>query len=151
MLASIQYATMVPYALDSLGDHRGMLIDINMNRMFGQDMHSKESHVGRKLVTKNTTATDKYLEYVEKYFIKQSIYERANKLYYLWSKKKKTKWEVMRQYEKPDMEVYRICLKSGKKCTATHKGKSEWSPALANAINGCCTGESDLGINVRTL
>ena len=69
LLAAITYASSAPYDLESLGDHRGFLIDVDITSLLGKDGRQCEAK-GRKLETKNTKALDKYLTKVEKNFKK---------------------------------------------------------------------------------
>ena len=134
VLPCVTYASMVPYDLHTLGDHRGMIVDINLHQLIGGNIDNKVDKVGRKLSSTNVAVTTKYIEAVEKSFNKQNIFERIQKLYYQWHKKKRRKWEIMKKYEKLDAEIYRICLKAEKRSKSGPHGKAEWSPALASAI-----------------
>ena len=89
VLDSIAYATMAPFDLHTLGDHRGLLIDVQVSRLLQSLAEPREISVGRKLATNNPVATEKYLLGVEKGFLKQNIFERTRKLYYQWTHKKR--------------------------------------------------------------
>ncbi len=134
ILDRTKYATMTPYDLYTLGDHRGLLIDINIHDILLSREVTDEVPVGRKLATNNPVATHKYLEKVKEGFKKQNIYDRAKKLYYHLTMKKKNKWEIMGTYDKLDREIFHICRKAEKECKATFNGRYQWSPALATAI-----------------
>ena len=69
---NIQYASSVPYDLDVLGDHRGVIIDINMKRLLGIDKLDEEIRL-RKLVLSDRQAVEKYLKFVTDKFEKQKI------------------------------------------------------------------------------
>ena len=134
ILDSIKYATRTPFDLYTLGDHRGLLIDINIKNILLSLTESEESVVGRKLATNNPAATNKYLEIVMKGFKKQNIYDRAGKLYHQWSTKKRNRWDTMTKYDTLDREIFHICRKAEKECRVTVNGRYQWSPALASAI-----------------
>ena len=130
----VTYATMAPYDLGSLGDHRGILIDINIAMLWSMEGSDRADTISRKLSMSNPTATKKYLQYVEDGFAKQRIVQRASKLYAQFHNRTKTKWEVKTIYEKLDTEIFHICLKSEQKCRPTVSGRYSWSPKLAQAI-----------------
>ena len=134
VLQSVEYATMAPYDLTSLGDHRGMLVDLNMNKLLGDRGSEKIDISSRNLITSNTDTTAKYLETVDKGFCHQNVYARIEKLFFQWSRKQKSRWEVMKAYEKLDVEVHTICLKAERQCKAVNNGKWDWSPALHTGI-----------------
>ena len=135
VLKCVQYATMAPYDLKVLGDHRGFLIDLNMNKLLKTDKQKEgETVIGRKLVTTNIKATEKYLQIVEEKFKKQNIIRRVEELYWLWQTKKRTKWEIKRNYEILDDEIFNICRVAEKKCKRTVSGTYAWSPKLVQAI-----------------
>ena len=134
VLDCIQYATRTPYDLGCLGDHRGMIIDIDMHRLCQEVQESTPSDAGRKLVTSNPAATKKYLELVQKYFGKQNIFSQANTLFNQWQAKKKSRWDIHRKYEILDKEIFDICRKAERNCRPTRSGTKAWSPTLARAI-----------------
>ena len=131
---SVGYATLAPYDLACLGDHRGIIVDLNMKKLLGEPLSSSNDLQGRKLCTTNSTITKKYLRKVEEGFKHQRIYDRTAKLLYQWNNKSKAIWEVMKRYEALDREIFNICCKAEKECKSTHSGKAEWSPELASAI-----------------
>ena len=134
-LTCVTYATMAPYDLRVLGDHRGFLIDVNMNKLLRIDKQKEgDAYVGRKLVTSNIKATEKYLQIVEEKFEKQNIIRRVDELYGQWKTKKRTKWETKRKYEILDKEIFHICRLAEKKCKRTVCGTYAWSPKLVQAI-----------------
>ena len=134
IMESIEYATLTPYDLYTLGDHRGLLLDINITNILSALDERKSSAISRKLATNNPAATKKYLEAVERGFKKQNIYARVGKMYQQWSAKKKDRWATMRTYDILDREIFYICLKAEKKCRVKASGKYMWSPALSEAI-----------------
>ena len=134
VLQHVTYATMAPYDLACLGDHRGILIDIDTKSLFDISNHDHTTSMNRKLVTNNPSITKKYLQYVEERFDQQRIVSRAKELYKDWKQKKCSLWEVQQTYEILDREVYRICRKGEKKCRPTRSGNRAWSPELIHAI-----------------
>ena len=134
IVEATNYATMAPFDLYTLGDHRGMLVDIDIKKILHSQHTDVPVSVGRKLATNNPKATAKYLEQLEASFDKQNIFERTEKLFYQWRNKEKNRWEVMKTYEKLDKEIFHLCRKAEIRCRATVSGKYQWSPILAKAI-----------------
>lgn len=80
VLENISYASSTPYDLDTLGDHRGILIDINIRHLLGIDQTT--THMSsRKLTLSNPRAVENYLKAVKTGFTKQNLFKRAAKLY----------------------------------------------------------------------
>ena len=134
VLDSVQYATLTPYDLHILGDHRGFLVDLDLSTIFTAQSTSRNSQPGRKLDITNPKSVKKYLDKVNSGFMKQNIYGRIKKLSYQWATRKKNKWDTMKSYEQLDREIFHICRKAEKQCKPTYSGKYRWSPALAKAI-----------------
>ena len=134
VLEHITYATMTPYDLNSLGDHRGFLIDLDIRRLLRLQRTDSHVNTGRKLATNNQKVTKKYLTQVVERFDSQNIITRAKKLYHQWRKEKKSRWDIMKTYEKLDLEIFNICRKAERDCRATMSGRHHWSPALDKAI-----------------
>ncbi len=76
-LECVSYATMTPYDLHSLGDHRGVLIDIDFKRLMNTKNEEIAVHIGKKLSTGHPRATQKYLQLVEERFSDQNTFERT--------------------------------------------------------------------------
>ena len=87
VLEAIKYATMTPYDLYRLGDHRGFLIDIDLKYLLNSDEDELTAPVGRKLAMNDPKATEKCIEIVETKFKAQNIVNRAKKLLYHWKQK----------------------------------------------------------------
>ncbi len=134
ILPCISYAGMTPFDLMTLGDHRGIILDIDLKKLLRDKQIPGVEGVVCNLITSNPIATTKYLDYTEKGFAHQRIFNRVNSLYFQWSHKTKNRWEVMKKYEQLDKEIFQICIKAEKKCKAATRGKSAWSPRLAAAI-----------------
>ena len=134
VLESITYATMTPYDLQSLGDHRGVIFDLDIKKLLQSETMERTFTEGRKLSTSNPKTMKRYLDIVETRFKEQNIFERANKLIYHWKKKTYTRWKIMKRYEILDREVFSICRSAEKKCKPTVSGHHHWSPELAQAI-----------------
>ena len=106
-----------------------------MRHLLGIKKHKEGDPItGRKLVTTNIKATNKYLQIVENRFEKQNIIKRVEELYWQWQTKKSTKWEIKRTYKILDEEIYHICRKAERKCKKTVSGTYTWSPKLVQAI-----------------
>ena len=135
VLSCVEYATMVPYELSSLGDHRGLLLDIDIHKLCQLNIEKEKQEIGRKLMTNNPQSVKTYLDLVEEYFEKQRIIARVNNMYNQWKKKQKGKWDTHRDYEKLDREIFYICRKAERRCRTTKSGTRPWSPRLATAIH----------------
>ena len=133
VVENIQYAASTPFDLENLGDHRGIMIDINISRLLGETTIEDEMK-HRKLVMSCPTAVEKYIAIVEEKFQQQNIFERSSKLQNRVLKGHTDFASIMRQYEALDKEVLGICQKAERKCRPSWAGKFEWSPALARAI-----------------
>ncbi len=133
ILENITYAGSTPYDLDVLGDHRGIIIDLDIYHLLGKMERSTQiSH--RKLVLSNPKAIDNYIEHVTTRFEKQNIKKRAMKLYKRVHCGHTDIGNMMLQYDKLDREVFGICTKAEKLCRPTIAGRYEWSPKLAHGI-----------------
>ncbi len=129
----VRYAASVPYELDTLGDHRGFILDVQMiNRH--QETHRVRDHRTRKLQMNNPIAVEKYLTEVHKKFGEQNIFQRSKKLLSRVRQGQTDMAGIMNAYETLDREVYGICMKAEKKSRAEWAGQFDWSPALVQAI-----------------
>ena len=133
VLQNVVYAAAVPYELETLGDHRGIMIDINLASLLGSDTCEVDIKT-RKLVMSSPLAVEKYLATVEDKFSHQNIFKRSLKLLKRVKAGHTDYAEMMRQYNKLDAEVFGICTKAEKRCKAAWAGKYEWSPKLVEAI-----------------
>ena len=134
VLHHIQFATMAPYDLSCLGNHRGLIIDLDLNMMLSVQDESTKTSVGRKLATNNPEVTKRYLDKVNELFKNQNIYRRTETLFHQWLQRKWSKWDVMKKYEKLDTEIFHICRKAEKQSKPSVSGRHKWSPKLACAI-----------------
>ena len=133
VVENIQYASSTPFELETLGDHRGIILDINISRLLGEiPMEEEIKH--RKLVLSSPKAVEKYIEIVDEKFQQQNIFSRSNKLLKRVIQGHTDVAHIMRQYEAIDKEVLGICQKAERKCRPAWAGKHEWSPSLARAI-----------------
>ena len=87
VLPRIQYATMAPYDLAILGDHRGMILDIDLNELLKDRVKLCKDKNKRNLITSNVQSCKKYIDLVETGFGKQNIIHKMDKLYHQWTKK----------------------------------------------------------------
>ena len=127
------YVSSVPYDLEILGDHQGVVMDINMSSLLGIDTVDKEIR-SRKLVMSDLKAVTNYLTEVEDKFYKQNIFHRTRKLLRRVNSGHTDIAGIMCTYEKIDRDVYGICTKAEKSCRPTRAGSCDWSPKLANGI-----------------
>ena len=64
-LPYISFVSSTPYNLEVLGDHRGFIIDINMDALLREDTVANEIQ-NRKLVLSDPKSVEKYIKAVEK-------------------------------------------------------------------------------------
>ncbi len=133
VLENIRYASSVPFDLEVLGDHRGVIIDLNLSNIIGETPKEDEIR-NRKLVMSNPKAVEKYIDIVEQKFLKQNIFQRCQKLLKRVITGHTDYASIMRQYEAIDKEVFGICTKAESKCRPSWAGNFEWSTQLARAI-----------------
>ena len=133
VLQYVKYAASAPFDLDTLGDHRGFVIDINWDLLLPQDTPKKDIQA-RKLVMSSPKAVEKYLQAVEAKFTCQNIHSRCKKLLKRVETGHTDLANIMKKYEALDREVFGICQKAEKKCKAAWAGTYEWSPKLVQAI-----------------
>ena len=129
----ITYASLVPYELEILGDHRGIIVDINIGTLLGNGDSNHEIPF-RKLTLSNPKAVEKYIETVKEKFEQQSIFKRAKKLLKRVNKGDNDHQNIKKKYEQLDAEIYGICIKAEKDCRKTIAGKHLWSPVLVQCI-----------------
>ena len=133
LLDYIGYASLVPYDLEVLGDHRGFVVDINARKFFG-DNEMDNSISKRKLIMSNPKAVEAYLQIVDDKFTKQNIYDRCKQLIQRVNKGDTDIANIMLKYERLDREIHGICTKAEKGCRPAWAGSFEWSPKLVYAI-----------------
>ena len=133
LVENITHATATPYDLRTLGDHRGVILDVNITALLGGET-IKDDIKTRNLVMSNPKAVDKYLKFVDEKFQQQNIYERSRTLLKRVHQGHTDMENIMKKYEALDSEVHGICTKGEQRCKARWAGKYAWSPALANAI-----------------
>jgi len=78
VLKNVTYAASTPFDLDTLGGHRGVIMDLNIIGLLGQIPPMEDIKL-RKLVLNSPHAVKKYLTQVEQKFKKTK---------YIWSHKK---------------------------------------------------------------
>ena len=133
VLQNIRYVASTPFDLDTLGDHRGMVIDINLPSILGDTSQTDEIKA-RKLVMSCPKAVERYLTLVEEKFHKQNIIKRSTKLLKRVMVGDTNQASIARHYEALDKEVFGICMKAEQKCKPKWAGPFEWSPKLTHAI-----------------
>ena len=133
VLENIVYMGSTPYDLEVLGDHCGIIVDINIEGLLGMTQQEDELQQ-RKLVTNHPGAVKKYLVTVEEKLTKQNIYQRCQKLLNRVLAGHTDYASIMRQYEALDGEIFGICKKAEQYCQPALVGKHDWSPALVVAI-----------------
>ena len=133
VLENIAYAASTPFDLETLGDHCGLLLDINLSKLLGANQPG-EVQTARKLVLSNPQAVEKYLLTVDENFTKQNIYQRSHKLLRRVNQGQTDLANIMKHYEALDKEVLGICKKAEHGCRPTWSGNYEWSPKLVQAI-----------------
>ena len=133
LLQYITYAASAPYDLEVLGDHRGILLDIDMYKLFKEEIVHEDIKT-RKLVMSQPKVVEKYLSEVDNRFIKQNIYQRCQQLMKKAIQGSPQNVGILDLYNKLDREIYGICQKAERRCRPEWAGKYAWSPELAKAI-----------------
>ncbi len=133
VMQNVRYAASVPFDLETLGDHRGVVIDLDISSILGGVTKMDEIKL-RKLVLSSPKAVENYLQLVEEKFQQQNVFTRATKLLKRVTSGETDVASITRQYENLDKDVFGICKKAEHKCKPSWAGPYEWSPALAKAI-----------------
>ncbi len=133
VLENVTCVASAPFDLDTLGDHRGVIMDINMSKLLGVDTLEDEIR-SRKLVMSDQTAVRKYLQTVEENLTAQNIFSRINKLMKRVSNGHTDMAGIMCKYEAIDKEVHDICTKAEKESKPAWARQFAWSPKLADGI-----------------
>ena len=129
----IKYASLAPYELDTLGDHRGIVVDIDINKLLGhKQVEQRVSY--RKLTTSNPSSIKKYLDIVEENFEQQKIFHRAKKLLQRINTGHTDLKNIKKKYKQIDSDVHGICKNAEKLCRRTISGPYKWSPILITGI-----------------
>ena len=76
----IKYAAATPYDREILGDHRGIIVDLDLQNLLGIEENRVSLQV-RKLVLSNPKAVQNYLGAVDSKFTAQNIYKCTDKLF----------------------------------------------------------------------
>ena len=69
-----------PHIKQSLGDHRGSYIELNMTRLLRIGDVDVEAPSMKKLQTKDVKSTEKYMEKVEEALLRHRVFERIESL-----------------------------------------------------------------------
>ena len=134
ILDSVKYLSMTPYDLENLGDHRGILIDLDSKTLFGCDTNQKVIMPQRKLKTNDVTACEKYLEKLEDKFVYHNVFKRTSTLARAMREKGNTTSYMIKQYEALHTDIYRSCRYAEAKCKKSGNSDYYWSPKLEQAI-----------------
>ena len=124
-----------PYNLETLGDHRGTFIDIDICNMLGYTKFDKSNNKQRKLKCNDTGAKGKYIKIVKGHFENHKIYERLEELVTdLKNNNKPSEWNI-KQYNAIHTDIYRLCRNAEKGCTKGTRHDTKWSPTLRKAVH----------------
>ena len=115
------------------GDHRGMVIDIDISTLLGK-REIEHGFSSRKLTVPNPSALEKYLGTVKTKFEKQKIFKRAKKLLERVKIGHTDMRNIKLKYKQLDADVFGICTNAEKNCRKTLSGTYEWSPKLNHGI-----------------
>ena len=115
------------------GDHRGMVIDIDISTLLGK-REIEHGFSFRKLTVSNPSALEKYLETVKAKFEKQNIFKRATFFLERVKADHTDTRNIKLKYEQIDADVFGICTNAEKNCQKTILGTYEWSPKLIHGI-----------------
>ena len=134
VLDSVKNLSMVPYDLENLGDHRGVMIDFDTKTLFGHETNHSVNMQQRKLVTSDANACEQYLDKLERKFVYHKIFERTEKLVQDMREKGTATNFLIQQYEAIYTDIYRACRFAESKCKKLGNKDYYWSPTLAQAI-----------------
>ena len=134
VMPCVEVMGMVPYIKQSLGDHRGMYVDLNARKLLGLDGVDEETSITRRLQYSDVKKVKKYVEVLEAKLKDHKVFERMESLV---EKMKKQKGmmnldEVV--YEQLDRDVFLLEKCAEKKCTRVSYRRYAWSPTLDRAI-----------------
>ena len=113
VLQHITYAAAIPFELETLGDHRGMVMDLDLQMILGKEQTADDIKT-RKLVMSSPKTVEKYIQTVDEKFEQQNIFNRSKKLLQRVENGHTDYANIMKKYEALDKEVFRICSKAGK-------------------------------------
>ena len=132
---SVRHLSMAPYDLENLGDHRGIMIDLDSKTLFGTEGAQRVHTSKRKLNTNDVTACEKYIEKLKEKFIHHNIFDRTEKLAMELHRKGASNNYLINQYEALHTDIYRACRFAENKCKKLGNSDYYWSPILARAID----------------
>ena len=140
VLDSVLCLSMVPYDLENLGDHRGIIMDLDLEMLLGRNTQHKQQFSQRKLRTSDVKVCELYMDKLEEKFTYHNIYERTKRLAAeLDSKGKATKY-LLKQYNSLHTDIYRSC-KHAEKIVEKHAsgsttGRQNWIMQLMSGDTG---------------
>ena len=138
VLHSITNACLVPYFLE-MGDHRGMIIDINTETLLNTCEREAGGNKARRLDTRNVKATKAYLDTLEESLGQHNVIERVRRLKDLVSDfkggRRGSKEEIVTLYDKIDSDVFRLCRHAESKCRKLPSNSVCFSPVVTTMRN----------------
>ena len=135
VLDSVLCLSMVPYDLENLGDHRGIIMDLDLEMLLGRNTQHKQQFSQRKLRTSDVKACESYMDKLEEKFTYHNIYERTKRLVAELDIKGRATKYLLKQYNSLHTDIHRSCKHAEKNCRKACLGEHYWSPKLDHAIN----------------
>ena len=116
-----------------MGDHRAMIIDLNITKLLGLHPNEPVAPSSRLLKSTDARAVKKYVTKLKENYETHNIYNRLKTLCMeLDGRTNITKFQT-EQYEALDRDIYRSCLNAEKESKKLNNGRYWWSPKLDQA------------------
>ena len=135
LMDCVESFSMVPYNLEVLGDHRGIMVDVNLRKLLGYTKLDNMLINQRRLNSKDKDAVEAYLEKVEKNFQHHRVFDRLDALVESFKNYKHFFNQNVEGYEKFHTDIHRLCRNAEKGCQKLSNHNTYWSPKLRKAVD----------------
>ena len=135
LMDCVESFSMVPYNLEVLGDHRGIMVDVNLRKLLGYTKLDNMLINQRRLNSKDKDAVEAYLEKVEKNFQHHRVFDRLDALVESFKNYKHFFNQNVEAYEKLHTDIHRLCRNAEKGCKKLSNHNTYWSPKLRKAVD----------------
>ena len=128
----VESATMLPFFF-SIGDHRGIMIDIPEHMLLGNKLIKIKRPYARRLICGRPEVRNKYVKLLERYCTKNKLQEKID-----WvriNKEHMSRRKLNKIINKLDKIKAEGMLQAEKKCRKLNMGKIPYSPQLAVQAN----------------
>ena len=116
VVGNIEAMGAAPFVKDSLGDHRGLFIDLNIDTLLNIGPIDAEMGATRRLQYQNVKIVDKYLEILETKLKEHRVFDRLEKIFQEAKETKTMSIRNIKEYETVDRDVYRLAKHAKNKC-----------------------------------